>query len=275
VIRFDAAEASQICAPADFGAPIRPALVIGHPGHELLVFGWVAATRPRVYVLTDGSGSTGESRADASRQLLCPLNAKLGEVFAQTSDPEFYGAIREGRIPFFVDILDRLVDSFLTHDVGFVLSDAVEGYNPTHDLCGTIAGTAAAIVGGMNGTPLPHFEFSLVEWLGDERHRRGDSCAHLQLGEQLLEKKLGAAQDYRGLDSEISGALAQHGRDYFAVECLREARSMSRFERSKPYYEIVGERRIAQGKFSSVIRYKEHVRPIMEALSRRRPSGRD
>ena len=32
------------------------ALVIGHPGHELLVHGWLEVARPIVFVFTDGSG---------------------------------------------------------------------------------------------------------------------------------------------------------------------------------------------------------------------------
>ena len=39
----------------------RPALLLGHPGHELKVLGWLAENRPRVYVLTDGSGFDGAS----------------------------------------------------------------------------------------------------------------------------------------------------------------------------------------------------------------------
>jgi hypothetical protein len=34
----------------------------------------------------------------------------------------------------------------------------------------------------------------------------------------------------------------------------------------KPYYETWGEQRVAQGKYESVIRYEEHVRPIMDAM---------
>jgi hypothetical protein len=35
---------------------------------------------------------------------------------------------------------------------------------------------------------------------------------------------------------------------------------------TKPYYEEYGEKRVAEGKYGEVIRYREHVLPLAEAL---------
>lgn len=40
----------------------RAGLMIAHPGHELLVHGWLEVAHPRVFVLTDGSGRCAQSR---------------------------------------------------------------------------------------------------------------------------------------------------------------------------------------------------------------------
>ena len=38
------------------------ALILGHPGHELRVYGWTRSIRPLTFVITDGSGASGISR---------------------------------------------------------------------------------------------------------------------------------------------------------------------------------------------------------------------
>src|SRR6478609_9844484 len=70
------------------------ALIIGHPGHELRVLGWVRAAKPLVAVLTDGSGADGAPRIDQTTQLLdhgLPRSASYGLA----SDREVYRAILE------------------------------------------------------------------------------------------------------------------------------------------------------------------------------------
>lgn len=36
----------------------------------------------------------------------------------------------------------------------------------------------------------------------------------------------------------------------------------------KPYYETYGEERVALGVYTSTLRYREHVLPVVEALAR-------
>jgi len=46
------------------------ALIIAHPGHELRVHHWLEKTRPLVFVLTDGSGRTAQSRLHSTTRIL-------------------------------------------------------------------------------------------------------------------------------------------------------------------------------------------------------------
>jgi hypothetical protein len=47
-----------------------PALIVAHPGHELVILGWVEANHPLVTIFTDGSGRGGVSRLPSTRKLL-------------------------------------------------------------------------------------------------------------------------------------------------------------------------------------------------------------
>src|SRR5436309_3594001 len=88
--------------PACFGQFHRCALVAGHPGHELKVFGWLAEYQPRVYVITDGSGRSGISRIPSTAALLQNAGARSGDIFGAISDAEIYRAILEQDVSWFL-----------------------------------------------------------------------------------------------------------------------------------------------------------------------------
>ena len=48
----------------------RCAVLLAHPGHELVIHEFVSRARPLVAVLTDGSGNSGESRIDSTTRVL-------------------------------------------------------------------------------------------------------------------------------------------------------------------------------------------------------------
>ena len=56
--------------------------------------------------------------------------------------------------------------------------------------------------------------------------------------------------------------------DDFRIECLWPAAPFECLtqEAGKPFYEFYGERLVAAGQYSEVIRYREHVAPILEGL---------
>src|SRR5262249_10267711 len=120
----------------------RAALVVGHPGHELKVFGWIAQNRPRVYVLTDGSGRHGVSRLRSTARLLNRLGAPADGFFGVLSDQAMYHAVLDQRASLFLELLESLKDSLVANEIDFVAGDAYEGYNPTHDLCRVLINAA-------------------------------------------------------------------------------------------------------------------------------------
>jgi hypothetical protein len=247
------------------------ALVVAHPGHELRVFGWLSECKPRTHILTDGSGG-GVPRLHSTAKLLKRIGVVSGKVFGPVSDAELYRAILQQRIPFFLQMVRRLATSFIEHDTDFVAGDATEGFNPTHDICRALLNAAVSIAQRATGRLIRNYEFCLTEWEQHCREFHDDRCWHLRLEDPLLKKKLSAAADYTELKTEIQQAIATKGQEYFRMECLRNvveplaAPSPGLGPVFKPYYETHGEERVAQDKYTSVIRYKQHMLPILSAV---------
>jgi hypothetical protein len=95
---------------------------------------------------------------------------------------------------------------------------------------------------------------------------------HLRLDHDLLGRKLQAARSYVELTDEVQSAIQHFGEEYFAVECLKKTSATTPISWSypgKPHYERWGEQRKAEGKYASVIRYREHIAPIVTAIRER------
>ena len=243
----------------------RPALVVGHPGHELKVFGWMKEFHPRVHVLTDGSGRHGVSRIPASEALLARLGTARGEIFGRLSDGEMYRAILEQRPEVFCGLVDELAASFLRHGNDSVVGDAQEGFNPTHDVCRMLIDAAVQLVKQESGVEMANLAVSLTEW---ERERgepvHDDACLHWVLEEAMLAEKVQAAKEYVELKGEVERALAEKGPYYFRLECMRPGGA--HLPAGKPQYETWGEKRVAEGEYRTVIRCEKHVAPIVQAV---------
>jgi len=260
---------SCLFAPEPLDSYRRAALVMGHPGHELKVFGWITAHHPRVYVLTDGSGQNGVSRLSVTENLLAQLGAERGEVFGAATDVEIYEAILEQRISFFLNILDAFTESFVSHSIDFVAGDLSEGFNPTHDLCRELIDAAVALVQRARKVSIPNYGFSLTEGESSYKPSHDRDCMHLSLDHDLLGRKLQAARSYDELHGEVQSAIQHYGEEYFGVECLKKINLTAPppwAGSGKPHYERCGEERKAEGKYASVIRYREHIVPIVTAI---------
>jgi hypothetical protein len=247
----------------------RPALVVGHPGHELKVFGWLAECQPRVHVITDGSGRSGISRISSTARVLALAGAPRGEIFAYMSDAEIYRAMLEQDAPVFFPLVDALARSFLTHEIDSVVGDAAEGFNPAHDLCRGLIDSAVLLAERTSGKKIANFEICLTEWEQNGRRALHDErCLHWELDDCRLEQKIAAAEEYAELTAEVQRAIAARGKEYFRSECLRctVATDLAHFDAGRPGYEAWGERRVAEGHYQTVIRFHQHVLPLMQTI---------
>ncbi|HEX2078882.1 MAG TPA: hypothetical protein VHG08_14265 [Longimicrobium sp.] len=246
------------------------ALVVAHPGHELRVYGWMEAVRPLVFVLTDGSGSAGEARLESSTRVLARTLARPGSIYGWMSDRAIYSAILSHDHAAFRRIADQLAETMAAEGIDCVAGDAVEGYNPSHDVCRLVTNAAVRMAARARGAPIAAYEFALVGAPDECAPGLRPRAIRLELDEQTLARKLEAARGYPELTGEVEHALRQFGLAPFRTEYLRPVDPGDRYggwdPDQVPYYERYGEKRVAEGVYDRVLRFREHVRPLADAL---------
>jgi hypothetical protein len=245
----------------------RSALVIAHPGHELRVHGWLERVKPVVFVLTDGSGGSRVPRIGSTRRLIGGIGASQGPIFGTLSDRELYEALVNVDTGFFTALADEIAASLCSLGVQTVLADACEGYNSGHDICRAVVDAAVMIAQATTNTSLATFEFLLV---GSPDHADPDGV-RIELEDSALARKIAAARAYPEMAQEVDAALERFGAEAFRIECLR-SRPGGEWRPSdgdeQPYYETYGEQQVAAGLYSQVIRARQHLDPVVEALFR-------
>jgi hypothetical protein len=273
--------------------PARAALIVAHPGHELRVYGWLEATRPRVFVLTDGSGRSTRSRIASTDDVLDGVGASRGDIYARLTDTDLYTAILDHDFDLFTRLADDLAGALVREKIQCVAGDAVEGYNPAHDVCRLIVNTAVALASRALGERIANFEFTLVGRPDECREDERAAALWLHLDDATFTRKLTAARNYPELAAEVEAALsgaasvglrahpdlaassglnpgtvadAAASGETFRNECLRPAREFGRAVEVMPFYEQYGERQVAAGYYTRVLRYREHMLPLAEAL---------
>jgi hypothetical protein len=249
--------------------PGPAALVLAHPGHELRVHGWLEWARPTVFVLTDGSGHGSHGRMDATQRLIERAGASSGSVSARFTDRELYDTILERRVSVLTSLVTDLASAFAAGRFSYVVADAAEGYNPGHDLCRYVVDAAIECARGALPATFRSFEIDLVAAPGAAARGATAQVLSLELDDEALERKLAAAREYTEMAQEVDAALERWGAAAFAREYLRERAVTLREQQiadTAPYYETHGERRRAEGIYERVIRYREHMHPLREAL---------
>ncbi len=248
----------------------KTVLVIGHPGHELRVFHWLEVMRPAVFVFTDGSGRTGRSRLPSTTRILDQIGASSGLFYGPLTDAAAYTAILDHNFDLFSELMSKLAGYLIDEEISCVVGDAFEGYNPTHDVCRLVIGAAVEMANRASGRALDNFEF-LLTGKPESRDRRQDIPAiRLELDGAAFARKMAVARSYPELEAEVKEAIKFNQLDAFRVECLRKVSNRPPVfaDDHKPYYEQYGERQVLSGHYYKVIRYREHLMPLGEALWR-------
>ncbi len=247
----------------------KAAVIVAHPGHELMVYHWMERHHPIYFCLTDGSGGNARSRMASTGRLIDKTGAAAGPLYGRYADKEVYRLLLEGRADVFVGLAKELAGALAAADVDCVAGDALEGFNPVHDVCRFVIDGAVAMVQRQTGRLVRNYDFVL--------DRPPDACPEplpagllrLCLDEAALERKLEAALAYLELRAEVQAAVERFGRQAYAVECLRPAATramIARFEMEKPAYERSGQIRVGEGRYHEVIRFREHVWPVLAAI---------
>ena len=252
-----------------FGDLGKAAVIVAHPGHELMVYHWMERHRPLYFCLTDGSGGGARSRMASTGRLIDKMGVAAGRLYGRYADKEIYRLLLDGRVEVFVGLARELAGALTAAGVECVAGDAPEGFNPVHDVCRFLIDGALAMMQRQTGRRLRNYDFVL--------DNPPDTCPEplragalwLRLDEAALERKLEAALAYPELREEVQAAVQRFGRQAYGVECLRPAATRSmigRFETERPAYERSGQIRVSEGVYSEVIRYREHVLPVLAAI---------
>ena len=141
-----------------------------------------------------------------------------------------------------------------------IVGDAAEGYNPVHDLCRLIAGAAVA----MAGVPVKQYEYAVV----DHPHSFDAAAIVIELDAAEYAAKMERARGQAAALTDIEELLSRHGADAYRREVLCPVVDWAAIDgdAAQPLYERYGEERVAAGRYTKVIRRREHMLPLRDAL---------
>ena len=153
--------------------------------------------------------------------------------------------------------------------IEWVVCDAREDCFLSHDVLHSLALTAAAKAAQQLGRALPCYEFPLERAPDECSAGLREQSLWLHLDDQQLQNKLAAAKSFVEVRVEVDEMLRRFGTAAFATECIRPiaAHSMIAAPAHCPEYEFHGERLVATGVYERVVRYEQHVLPLMCRLA--------
>jgi len=234
-------------------------LIVAHPGHELLLHGWISRNKPVVHILTDGAEHSSGTRLGRTADLLRDLGARPGTIFGRLSDREAYAMILERNSALLVSLATELAAQLEKDQPAIIVGDAAEGYNPVHDLCRLIAGAAIARA----GVSTKQYEYAVV----NHPHSIDTAAMVIDLDEAEYAAKMESARGQAALLTDIEELLARHGADAYRREALWRVVDWTALGGDEPpLYERSGEERVAAGRYTKVIRRREHMLPLRDAL---------
>ncbi len=229
-------------------------LILAHPGHELRIHHWLELNRPRVYLLTDGSGGKGTSRTHFSRKIVEETGSICGSVFGELSDKTWYAALADKNFTFFHSVLARIEADLADGESFDIIADAVDGYNPVHDLASAmgVALQRRLIAAGRKAT----LAFSAAV-----PSASGDLVALLHLDEAARARKLKAIEGYTPLAEEARRILEQDSSAIDREYLIKQSTNWSK--QTTPTWETIGRERVQAGTYKSCLTSEEHFLPIV------------
>lgn len=256
-------------SPRSSIAPANTALIVAHPDHELRMYRWFQLHRPTTYILTDGSGRTGSSRLHATTRLVNRVGARVGNIYGRHTDRDVYQSVLELRYEWFHQLIDDLTSALVRQEVKFVLGDAAEGEFMSHDIWQAARLVAVQRAEHILGWPIVQYEFPVDSHPLNCPKSVDDEKIHLQLDAERFSEKVEVAYEYVEVRQFVDEMLAAFGKESFQTESLFPScqESLMDFgEGRQPKYELLGEQLAAEGVYPDVIRYEDHVRPLIESF---------
>jgi len=260
------------------GDPATPrVLVFSHPNHELAIYGLVQRLRPHLIFLTDGGGA---KRVEQTEQGLERIGLRDRAQFLDYPEAAFYDALLDGDVNLFREVAHRVRKVLDRIQPEQVFCDAVEFYNPIHDLSLPIVLAALAEADGV-----AVFEVPLVYQIPGEVERyavqrmpasRAAGRVVVQLTEAELHAKLAARDEvYSLLRDQLGPVLDSLPDEHFAREEFSAASAVLPAPEDERVlrFEWRGKLHQQSGAVDRVITYAEHYLPVASSLRAARNGG--
>ncbi|WDI41260.1 hypothetical protein [Bremerella sp. P1] len=247
----------------DFG---KSALLIAHPAHELLLYGWMAEAKPTVYCLTTGAAYGQTARIGRTESIIEQTQSSLGKIFGRYDDQALYALLLEGRTAPLVDLTWELADALVEDEVETVVGDAAEGQILVHDVWRAIIDGAVRFAAGHYGHRLLNLEFA-IETLPN--HVRDSRDMVLSLDRQRIVQKEKAICRYVEIQPEVDRLKGRYGSNLIRQEVVRSASSASHWlvhQDKATRYEQLARRQVKEGRYQVAMSFDQHVFPLLKEL---------
>jgi len=240
--------------------------VFSHPNHEIAVLATLRRLGAKVVFLTDGGG---EQRVKESRGGLRMIGLEDRAVFLDHTEQSFYDALLALDVGFLRKVALEVRSILRTELPEQILTDAVEYYNPVHDLSLAIVGAADdADWGGIFEVPLLYQKPGADTIFGVQTAPKGCPRTEVALTpwEQVLKKD--ALQKNYTILRDTLGALLLGASSAIQKETLLPASSPVRMpdEDRVLRYEHRAAALKKEGKVESEITHSYHFLPICRDL---------
>ena len=250
---------------------VNTAIIIGHPAHGLRVHRFLEIYKPFFYIITDGSGSSGNSKVGNAVDIIENCAAKASPVMCRFSDAEMYRIIKEYDTETLTKLVDEIVADLERNDIDLVVGDAAEGFNPTHDLCRYLVNAVVKIYGTKKGGDIGNFDFLLHGPPGFCPPEVKDESIRIELNKEDFGRKMSSIRNYPDIAVDIEHAFRNYGETAFQTECLRPVKAPNQYtawDTDMPYYESYGSKRVKEGVYSDVISFEQHLLPLAKYLTK-------
>jgi hypothetical protein len=247
--------------------------VFSHPNHELAVFGYVQRLRPRLLFLTDGGGP---ERLAETRAGLESIGLLHNARFLDHTEAAFYDALVEGNIAFFQSVSAEIRDEIDRVTPDEVYYDAVEFYNPVHDMSTPLVRRAlpSSFKGREYEVPLVYQQEGPGESYEIQRFPRSQQRdeVSIRLTDGELEAKVSARDRiYSQLRQQMGPLIGRLPLEHLKSEVVaRTLDSLPTPDATRTLrYEWRGQLLKARGEVDNVITYVHHYLPIAMGLGAR------
>ena len=245
------------------GCDPRVLMLVAHPGHEIWVHGWMEQSRPLVLVLTDGSGSRGSSKLPATTKALRLAQCRIGDLFGRFTDRGFHQALVMKDHGRFMALAEELADLMVQEQIDWVVGEALEGVSPGADVCRILIDTAVAMV-SRERPACRNYEFSLRPFHAPTGTERANRILRFPLDADRWKRKYQTLLTYPEMGSVLQQSPLQVEKLKEEILILTNPWAVLRQDESTrgDYDEMTR----SESGTVSMIRFREHILPLGEAL---------